>query len=104
MPDIHYRSAVRPWDDFTADKPTTLYFGVVQRLSRESLDRDGHDAVLASVQKMTELIRPRRLSDGVVVEPAISSMAIERYDAYALDQADSDILVFWRIPLKPVRP
>lgn len=104
MPDIHFRSAVRSWNDATDKKPTVMYFGLVQRLTRRSLDQEGPGAIQASVQEMQELIRPRRLSDGVQVEPAVSSLAIERYDAYALDEADNDLLVFWRIPMRPLRP
>lgn len=104
MSGIYYRSSVRPWNDFSSDQPIALYFGLLQRLTRQRLDHDGPKAIQDSVQDMKELIRPRRLGDGTFVEPAGSSMAIERYDAYALDDADNDLLVFWRIPFKPVHP
>lgn len=101
MDEVVYRSAVRGWDDESDKKPTTLYIGLVQRLRRSDLDKHGDEAFIASVAEAQLLFGPRTLSDGVRVErdPA---RPVERYDVFASDAADQDILVMWRIPMRPV--
>jgi hypothetical protein len=102
MPEIIYRSAVRGWDDDSDEKPTTLYFGIVQRLRRTDLDKDTEHIVTVSAAEARRQLGPRRLSDGSVVEPD-PHLPVERLEVFALDEDDEDIIVMWRIPMRPVR-